>query len=67
MEDVPKAAGTLGYIAPESYADAPIAWGVDLWALGCIMYEMLFAFPPFGESSMNVTCLLPASVFNVRN
>jgi serine/threonine protein kinase len=49
-EGVANSAGTPGYMAPETYQeDSPIALSYDMWAIGCIMYEMLFAFPPFGE------------------
>ena len=44
---VPPAAGTMGYISPEQYGSNTISPAVDVWAMGCIMYEMLHAFSPF--------------------
>lgn len=36
------------YLAPEVVAgDAPCSFASDLWALGCILYEMVAGHPPF--------------------
>jgi eukaryotic-like serine/threonine-protein kinase len=51
------AAGTAAYIAPESaFGDASsLEFARDIYALGCIAYELLVGRPPFvGESAMNV-------------
>ena len=49
--------GTLEYYAPELVANhesrnaysgaTPFGAGVDCWALGCVLYELLFGEPPF--------------------
>jgi tetratricopeptide (TPR) repeat protein/predicted Ser/Thr protein kinase len=41
-------AGTLAYVAPEVLADSVIDARADLYALGCIFYELLAGRPPFG-------------------
>ncbi|KAI9016222.1 kinase-like domain-containing protein [Hyaloraphidium curvatum] len=40
-------AGTPYYLAPEIVAGRPYDSGVDLWSLGCIIYQLLFGRTPF--------------------
>jgi eukaryotic-like serine/threonine-protein kinase len=55
--------GTPLYMAPEQAMGAPAERGVDIYACGVIMFEMLSGRPPFDESNYNmlVAKLLTAS------
>ncbi|KAI9323102.1 kinase-like domain-containing protein [Dichotomocladium elegans] len=44
--------GTVGYTAPEIVRDQRYSKGVDMWALGCVLYTMLCGFPPFYDESI---------------
>lgn len=44
--------GTVGYTAPEIVRDQKYHKGVDMWALGCVLYTMLCGFPPFYDESI---------------
>ncbi len=39
--------GTLEYLAPEVLFGHYYGRHVDYWALGCLLFEMSFGFPPF--------------------
>lgn len=42
--------GSAAYLAPERWRGEPGDYRVDLYAIGCIIYEMLIGEPPFGKS-----------------
>ncbi|KAI0063177.1 kinase-like protein [Artomyces pyxidatus] len=44
------ACGTLRYMAPETLMGKPYSYGVDLWAVGVILYMMLFGHCPYGKN-----------------
>lgn len=39
--------GTPEYLAPEIVKGDPYDSSVDLWCLGCLIFEMLAGYPPF--------------------
>jgi serine/threonine-protein kinase len=43
--------GTVGYLAPEQAAGQPVDRRADIFALGCILYEMSAGERPFGGRS----------------
>lgn len=45
--------GTVGYTAPEIVCDQKYSKGVDMWAIGCVLYTMLCGFPPFYDESIS--------------
>ncbi|KAH9426420.1 Death-associated protein kinase 1 [Dermatophagoides pteronyssinus] len=47
--------GTPEFIAPEILNYEPIGFGTDLWAIGCIAYNMLFGISPFYEEEKQDT------------
>ena len=47
--------GTTAYMAPEQARQKPVDRRVDIWALGCVMFEMLTGQPAFtGETPSDV-------------
>ena len=43
--------GTPDYIAPEIILNQGHGTAVDWWALGVLLYEMLFGYPPFHDQN----------------
>jgi serine/threonine protein kinase len=43
--------GTLDYIAPEHIAGERLSPAVDIYALGCVLYQCLVGLPPFVKES----------------
>jgi 3-phosphoinositide dependent protein kinase-1 len=43
--------GTAEYVAPETLENKIVGIGVDLWALGCILYLFVHGTTPFKDKS----------------
>ncbi|XP_050443522.1 3-phosphoinositide-dependent protein kinase 1 isoform X2 [Adelges cooleyi] len=43
--------GTAQYVSPELLTEKSISCSSDLWALGCIIYQMIAGLPPFRSRS----------------
>ncbi|KAM8848991.1 serine/threonine-protein kinase Nek3-like [Synchiropus picturatus] len=44
--------GTPSYLSPELCQDVPYSAKSDLWALGCLLYELCSLRPPFAASNL---------------
>jgi serine/threonine-protein kinase len=49
----PDALGTAGYVSPEQAANVAVGAKADLYAMGCMMYELLTGQLPFVASDWN--------------
>ncbi|GAX79942.1 hypothetical protein CEUSTIGMA_g7382.t1 [Chlamydomonas eustigma] len=45
--------GTPYYMAPEIYEEEPYSYKSDVWALGCVMYEVLAGRPAFAADNLS--------------
>jgi NIMA (never in mitosis gene a)-related kinase len=45
--------GTPYYMSPEIWANKPYDAKSDVWALGCLVYELAMLAPPFLAADMN--------------
>lgn len=51
--------GTAAYMSPEQAKGNPVTRTADIWALGCVLYEMLTGTVPFkGESTTDTLALI---------
>ncbi|XP_030595136.1 NIMA-related kinase 12 [Archocentrus centrarchus] len=45
-------AGTPSYLSPELCQDVPYSCKSDIWALGCLLYELCVLRPPFAATNL---------------
>jgi len=47
--------GTADYVSPEVLRNDPVTYAADLWALGCVLYQMFAGRPPFKATTEYLT------------
>lgn len=47
--------GTADYVCPEMLSNKPVGYEADLWALGCVIYQMFMGRSPFKAASEYLT------------
>ena len=55
-DEVREAAGTPVYLAPEIIKEQPSGFGVDLWALGILLFELATGHVPFAHKNRIQLC-----------
>jgi serine/threonine protein kinase/Tol biopolymer transport system component len=45
--------GTVGYMSPEQARGQPVDKRTDIWAFGCLLFEMCAHQPPFGGATIS--------------
>ena len=50
----PRKRGTPYYMAPELFLDEGVhSYGSDLWALGCVLFELRVGYPPWAAANLS--------------
>lgn len=59
-----EASGTPSYMAPETLKNKYFSFASDMWALGCILYELCTFKPPFSFVKVRKSIILPMLKIN---